>query len=264
MNNTAPVSALAEYEEQMQPARKRFADSPTLGAVTGPDGDPLLLELFLLYFSAMGVRMTEPVEGWIRRGAQRCEELGYADLGRSLRGHAAAEAGHNLMMVRDTHALTARLNARYSLALDAESLLNAPPGAGAARYIEVHERVIAGQAPFAQVALEYEIEMLPVRYGPAMVAACAGRLGQDILGCLSFITEHIVLDVGHTKFNSRLLETLLERDLGIVSMIVAAGTDVLDAYGQFLTDCLELARKTRKELAKAVLPISSAAPQSLT
>ena len=251
MNSFVPGPLFAEYERRMEPARKRFAAGPTLAAVMAADTDPLLLELFLLHFSAMGVRMTEPVEGWIRRGAQRCEDLGYEDLGRALRGHAAAEAGHNLMMVRDTHALTASLNARYLPPLDAERLLAAPPGRGAARYIQVHERVIGGPAPFAQVALEYEIEMLPVRYGPTMIASCVRRLGQEILVCLSFITEHIELDVGHTKFNSRQLDTLLARNPGILSIMVAAGSDVLDAYSEFLTDCLALAGQTRKEMACA-------------
>jgi hypothetical protein len=232
----------------MEPARNRFAQSPTLAAVTAVDIEPLVLELFLLNFAATGVRMTAPVEGWIRRAAQRCEEIGYADLGRALRGHAAAEAGHHLMMVHDTKALVDRLNARHTPPLDAEQLLAAPPGQGALRYIEVHEAVIEGPAPFAQVALEYEIEMLPVRYGPTMVTSWVNRLGREILGSLSFITEHIELDVGHTKFNSRQLEGLLECNPEALSDLVSAGTDVLEAYGQFISDCLELAIRMRREI----------------
>ncbi len=247
MGGSAPQSVFAEYERQMEPARRRFADSPTLATLTRADIDPLLLELFLLNFAAMGVRMTEPVEGWILRAAQRCQALGDEDLGRALRGHAAAEAGHHLMMIRDTHSLTARLKALYGLSLDARQLLCAPPGRGAIRYIGVHEAVIGGSAPFAQVALEYEIEMLPVRYGPPLVAAWVARLGPDILPCLTFITEHIELDVGHTKFNSRQLERLLERNPAALPTLVAAGADVLEAYAGFLTDCLEAATRKRKE-----------------
>ncbi len=246
--STSGLDALfAEYERCMEPARSRFSASPTLATLTAPDIEPLLLELFLLHFASMGFRMTEPVEGWIRRAAQRCEDLGDAELGRGLRGHAAAEAGHHLMMVRDAHALTARVNSRYSKALAAEQFLAAGPGPGAARYVDVHESVIGGSTPFAQVALEYEIEMLPVRYGPTMVTAWVTCLGPEILECLSFITEHIELDVGHTKFNARQVERLLARDSGALPTLVTAGTDVLEAYGQFLTDCLQLARERRKE-----------------
>jgi hypothetical protein len=248
MSTSAPSSIFQDYERQMAPVRRRSEANPTLAAVLAPDMDPLLLELFLLYFVSMGVRMTEPVEGWIRRAAQSCEDIGYSELARALRGHAAAEAGHNLMMVRDTHAMTARLNASHRPSLDAEKLLAAPPGHGATRYIQVHEAVIAGPTPFAQVAVEYEIEMLPVRYGPTLVKHCVGRLGKEILGCLSFITEHIELDVGHTKFNSRQLETVLERNPEALPTMVAVGTDVLDAYSEFLSDCLEAARQTRSKM----------------
>jgi len=90
--------------------------------------------------------------------------------------------------------------------------------------------------------------MLPVRYGPILVKFCVERLGKEILGGLSFITEHIVLDVGHTKFNSRQLEKALERNPDSLPTMVAAGTDVLDAYGAFLSDCLQTARQTRSSL----------------
>jgi hypothetical protein len=98
------------------------------------------------------------------------------------------------------------------------------------------------------VALEYEIEMLPVRYGPGMVAAWVGRLGRDVLEGLSFITEHIELDVGHTKFNARQLERVLARDPATLPALVTAGTDILEAYGRFLSECLDVARAARKEL----------------
>ena len=248
MRASGSNALFAEYERRMEPARNRFAASPTLAAVTAADIDSLLLELFLLNFAATGVRMTEPVEGWIRRASQRCEELGDAELGRALRGHAAAEAGHHLMMIRDTRALVDRLNARHTPPLDADQLLAAPVARGAQRYIEVHEKVIEGPAPFAQVALEYEIEMLPVQYGPTMVTSWVNRLGREILGSLSFITEHIELDVGHTKFNSRQLEGLLERNPEALPALVSAGTDVLDAYGQFISDCLDLANRMRREI----------------
>jgi len=254
MSTIALPSIFEEYEQRMLPVRKRSETNPTLAELLQPGIDPLVLELFLLYFAAMGVRMTEPVEQWILRAAKRCGDLGYTGLAKALRGHAAAEAGHNLMMVRDTHAMTARLNARFQPPLDAEKLLAAPPGPGARRYIDVHEAVISGPAPFSQVAVEYEIEMLPVRYGPILVKFCVERLGKEILGGLSFITEHIVLDVGHTKFNSRQLEEVLERNPESLPTMVAAGTDVLNAYAEFLSDCLQTARETRKLLK----PVQSA------
>jgi hypothetical protein len=72
---------LHEYEQQMVLPRERFAISPGLTAILSPTIDPALLELFLVHFCAMGVHMTEPVEGWICRAGARCVELGLEALG---------------------------------------------------------------------------------------------------------------------------------------------------------------------------------------
>jgi hypothetical protein len=233
----------SHYEDAMAPARERFATNPILSAISARDVEPRLLEAFLINFSARGVRMTEPVEGWLKTAAERCTAIGLRDIGQALRGHAAAESGHHLMMIADTHALVSRWNARGESRLDAEKLLAAEPGQGARRYIAVHEAVINGETPYAQVALEYEIEMLPVRYGEQMIGAWVRCLGKEILPCLSFLTEHIELDVGHTKFNAALLDRLLDGAPERVPVLVRAGSEVLDAYGQFLTDCLGAARE---------------------
>jgi hypothetical protein len=68
--------------------REHFAIGPGLTAILSPTIDPTLLELFLVHFCAMGVHMTEPVEGWIHRAGERCKVLGLEDLGRALKGHA--------------------------------------------------------------------------------------------------------------------------------------------------------------------------------
>jgi hypothetical protein len=121
-----------------------------------PSIDPALLELFLAHFCAMGVHMTEPVEGWIRRSGERCEEMGPEELGRALKGHANGEAGHQLLMVADAKSLTTRWNTHGTLHLDPDALLQQPPSLGVWRYREIHEHNIAGNTPFAQIAIEYE------------------------------------------------------------------------------------------------------------
>ena len=141
------------------------------------------------------------------------------------------------MMVEDTHALVKRWNARYSPPLDAESLFDVEPGSGASRYIAIHEAIVDGDMPFVQVALEYEIEQLPVAFGALMISNWAQRLGQDITNSLSFVREHIVLDVGHTAFNRKLLQGLLESGPRYLPVLVEAGSSILDAYAEFLTDC---------------------------
>lgn len=242
-----------QYEEAINSARVRFALSPALYAFLDPMLETRVMELFLMRFCSLGVSMTEPVEGWIDRSGQRCEALGLSELGQALRRHARQEAGHHLLMLEDTHKLVARWNARRLPHLDAEQLLSHPPTPGIVRYRQLHEDTIAGATPYAQIAIEYEIELLSVRYGPALLERCGQDIGPDTLEGLSFLREHVALDVGHTKFNDQQLANLLENNPERLLPLVRAGAGALDAYAAFLADCLRLAKAqaleaTRKHL----------------
>jgi hypothetical protein len=100
------------YEDAMAPARASFATNPALSAISEAGIDPRLLEAFLINFSARGVRITEPVERWLEKAAERCTAVGLPVIGQSLRGHAPAESGHHLVMTADTHTPISRRNAR--------------------------------------------------------------------------------------------------------------------------------------------------------
>jgi hypothetical protein len=76
--------SIASYNLLMAPARERFETSPGLSAIRSSN-DPRFLEAFLLYFCAIGAQMTEPVETWIRRAADRCAVLGLSDLAEALK-----------------------------------------------------------------------------------------------------------------------------------------------------------------------------------
>ncbi|HJU16597.1 MAG TPA: hypothetical protein VJ770_08995, partial [Stellaceae bacterium] len=203
-----PCDGLAEYERLMAPARLRFAASPGVGAVEA-SRDAAFLESFLLHFCALGWRMTEPVERWIGAAAAGCAALGLGELAQALARHARAEAGHHRMMIADARKLAARWNARRSPAIAADSLLNAAPSPGVLRYCRVHEDNLAGIAPYAQIAIEYEIERLPLYYGKRLVGRCVDLLGPDIVSCLRFMTTHIAWDAGHTNVNAQAMARLL-------------------------------------------------------
>jgi hypothetical protein len=232
--------SLEKYNQLLAPARERFDISPGLNAIRSTN-DPRMLESFLLYFCAIGAQMTEPVERWIRRAADRCAVLGLSELAEALTRHARAEAGHHLMMIADLRSLAGHWNLRHTPPVDADELLRLTPSYGASRYCLVHEENIAGNTPYAQIAIEYEIEQLPLRYGGLFVARCLEIFGPEILPGLSFVTEHIDLDIGHTKFNAQELAKLIDRIPDSLPALVAAGSAALDAYAQFLTDCVELA-----------------------
>jgi hypothetical protein len=232
--------SLESYNLLLAPARERFETSPGLNAIRSTN-DPRFLEAFLLYFCAIGAQMTEPVERWIRRAAGRCAALGLSELAQALTRHARAEAGHHLMMIADLEALACHWNLRHTPPVDADELLRLTPTYGASRYCLVHEENIAGNTPYAQVAIEYEIEQLPLRYGGLFVARCLEIFGPEILPSLSFVTAHIDLDIGHTEFNAQELAKLIDRNPESLPALAAAGNAALNAYAQFLTDCVDLA-----------------------
>jgi hypothetical protein len=246
--------SLETYNQLLAPARERFEASRGLNAIRS-NNDPRFLEAFLLYFCAIGAQMTEPVESWIRRAASRCKALGLTDLAEALNRHAQAEAGHHLMMIADLRSLVGHWNARHTSSVDADELLRMSPSYGATRYCLVHEENIAGNTPYAQIAIEFEIEQLPLRYGSLFVARCLEIFGPEILPSLSFVTEHIDLDIGHTHFNARQLSKLIELLPENLPDLVEAGSAALEAYAQFLADCVELAENHCK-----VSPIVSEAP----
>jgi len=232
--------SLEHYNQLMAQARERFEASRGLNAIRSSNS-PRFLEAFLLYFSAIGAQMTEPVESWIRRAAERCSVLGLQELAEALARHARAEAGHHLMMIADLRSLATHWNSRYRPLVDADELLRLTPSYGASQYCLVHEENIAGNTPFAQIAIEYEIEQLPLRYGLLFVGRCLEMFGPEILPSLSFVTEHIDLDIGHTHFNAQQLSKLIDLRPESLPTLIAAGSAALDAYAQFLTDCVQLA-----------------------
>src|SRR5262249_9039998 len=154
---------------------------PVVARLLSPDTDPAALERCLVAFCAYGVAMTEPVEGWIRRAGDRCLEIGLDDLGHALHEHAKHEAGHHHMMIADTRKLVERWNARRTPELDVDKVLALELPPGVRQYRELHERTLEGDAPYGQLAIEYEIDRLSVRFGPTFLGNCRNLLGDEIL-----------------------------------------------------------------------------------
>jgi hypothetical protein len=252
------MTALQAYENLLDPARRRFAESFGVKALQ-QNADSALCELFLIYFCALGVHMTEPVESWIRRAAARSARMGLSRLGRALRSHAAAEANHHLLMIGDLRSLAARWNERNCPPVDPDALLRRALSPGVMRYRLLHEDNIAGETPFAQVAIEYEIEMLPSRFGDLVLSRCVELLGMDILSSLSFITQHMALDGAHTDLNAQMLADLLEQAPWSLPALATAGSAALGAYAEFLGDCVRLAEEHLRGSDHCV-----AAPQAST
>ena len=137
------------YDPAMRDARARFAASPALRAFLSEEFDPSFWEMFLIEFSSLGVSLTTPVEDWLIRSSQRCAEIGLPELAQALRSHSKQGAGHQNMMIRDTHALVQRWNERHEHKLDAEALLDRPTTPGGRLYRKLHEDTISSDTPYA-------------------------------------------------------------------------------------------------------------------
>lgn len=239
----------AIYESQIESARLRFKQNSGLEKIFSPDIDSTVLELYLIYFNAHGVAMTDAVEDWINRAGDRCLQLGYTKLGQLLRTHAQQEADHHLMMIKDTHSLVASWNTHHTQQLNAEWFLSLPIAESIHRYRQLHEDVIVSNTPFTQVAIEYEIEMLSVRYGSQLIQQSQKVLGSKITEGLTFIEEHVSVDIGHTQLNAKLLKNFLQEYPENVNVLVEIGGKALDAYAGFLNHCLRSAQEHARTLA---------------
>lgn len=244
--------ALRRYEERLQAHREAFGGLPALRMIEATAGDADMLHLFLMHFTAFGIEMTRPVEGWITRAGQACRGSGYQEIGDALVVHAAHEADHHHFMVADIEALTDRWNGRHAGQIDATALLSMPAPDSTARYAALHEAVIAGDAPFAQIAIEYEIEALSTHYGAKLLSAAGASFGEDGEG-FSFLRSHIALDAGHTEFNRRQIARFLARHPDRLDDMATAGATALGIYGDFIDDCLQAALRLTTETADTAL-----------
>jgi len=237
---------IERYEQALEPARRQFADDPAVRLIQDPTIGISHLEAFFIYWSALGVAMTEPVEGWIRQAGEACVRAGgpgLDELGSALQKHAKAEADHHLLMIDDVRRLCARRDGAGRAAPQPSEVLALAWPESAHRYRKLHEDVITGPEPYAQIAIENEIEMLSILIGPPLLANARALLGEDITNDLTFLTDHVTLDVGHTKFNRAQMVQFLNVRPSALDALVAAGTQALDAYRAFLAHCVSLAHR---------------------
>lgn len=223
----------------MSSTRQRILRDPKLTPLLAPQAPPGRVLAFLVQFSARGVNMTEPVEGWIRRAGERCLELGHARLGRALVEHAKHEAGHHELMLEDLGHLRARWADMGYGELDTARLLAQPTTSAMKRYVAIHEDTIASDTPFGQIAIETEVERMSTELGPALIEACRAALGEEVLSSMSFIRDHAELDRGHTAMNEAELDRLLADHPEFGEAMARIGGEALSIYLDFLGECVD-------------------------
>lgn len=230
--------SVENYERKIAATRRGFCAS-------GPFQDALRgglaaehLSFALIEYTSRSVKITEPVESWIHRAGERCREVGLEKIGDTLVRHAGQEAGHHLLLIEDSKILVARHNRISGTHLDAQERITRAATPAMCRYIELHESVIRGDAPFCQIAIELEIERLSLTAGRKFLAVCRNALELEDEG-LSFLAEHVQIDEGHTKLNERLLARVLESAPERVDLMADTGRRALEIFGAFLDECFQ-------------------------
>ncbi len=206
---------------------------------------------FLLHFCGLGVKMVEPVEGWILRAGQACERKGYVELGEQLQRAAGGEAGHHTMMLADLEVAASLWNARYAPPVAPADILGMPPTDAIERYIEIHESNIAGEHPYCQLGIEHEIETMSLILGPPLMTTLK-RVVRGADGAISFIREHVELDVTHTADGIQHIVAFSSAHPEALERIAHAGSRALGIYLDFLGECIDLGRA----LARRSAPLS--------
>lgn len=228
--------AFFSYNQSIHPARRDFMNQAGIRYLIGADA-PQSLHGFLILWTGFSIELTKNVEQWIRRAGEKCLQIDKEEIGKHLLQHAKHEADHDQMLVKDLDVLVKMWNQIYHGNMSADEIRKMPAPASAQAYGQLHEDVIASEHPYGQVAIEFEIERLSVMFGPKMQENVLYTLGLEITQGLTFLNEHILLDQGHTAFNSALMEKCLADGCSLPAL-VDAGTKALQIYGEFLNDCL--------------------------
>ncbi len=236
------LTGIAAYERSLEAHRERWEQSDTMRALLNPEASAQLVYLTYIQYCSIGTQLTRPVEQWIYRAGERCLEIGMTELGNMLKKHSVHEKNHDRLMEKDTHRLVERwneLNPTYPL--DAKKLLAQPESEVAIQYAALHEDAINSEAPFAQIAIEYEIERLSVVLGPRLLDHVSNRCGKKFIECLSFLDDHVRIDVAHTELNREQLDAFLKQYPETLDVLIDTGKRALDTYMSFFQECLSTA-----------------------
>ncbi len=230
-----------KYSQEVHPARVEFMLSKGIQYFMG-EKNPQKLHQFLILWTGLSIKMTEQVENWIQRAGLQTKSQGQNEVGDLLVHHASQESDHHLMLIEDLNFLVQKWNERYQDSLRPEDITQMATADFTKAYVDLHEKVIQSAQPYRQAAIEFEIERISVHYGPRMLENVLHVLGFEFEQGLSFLMEHVLLDQGHTKFNTHLLETCFEHG-GKPEDLAETGREALHIYAGFLNECVNLTSK---------------------
>lgn len=241
------------YERALMDERRKFAAHPVIKEMLAGSVDCQLTELFLIYWSTLSAGLTEPIPEYLKQAGEKCREKGLVEMGRFFYEHAKEEDGHDGWAEKDVHKLVSRWNQRHpERKLDPVELLSRKKSPAVKRYHQLHEEVIQGDTPYGELAIDVEIELITVKFGPRMIWQCIRKAGPRILWDMSFLREHVRFDFGHTDHNFKTVDSLLKEQPGFLGPLADAGKRALKAYGDFLQDVMDYAKEEYRKKAPVI------------
>ncbi|MFZ5895005.1 MAG: hypothetical protein ACOY0T_28355 [Myxococcota bacterium] len=241
-----------EYQRACAGLRQAFDTKPAVRELFYDNIDSTLLELFMIHWCALSAGLTEPIPRFLKRASENCAKLGVREVAEFFLEHAHEEDGHEDWARRDTIKLVKRWNrARPDQPLDADVLLQNKISPAVERYHALHERVINGESPWGELAIDVEIELLSVVYGPLLIQRCIQGMGREVLAELSFLREHVTADVNHTNVNFEVVQRVLDQQPHFAEDLVATAAGALESYADFLGDALARAKSDFARMAPA-------------
>lgn len=242
------------YEQRLNKVRQAAITSDISKRILDQSLHADVVHLFWIYYNILGVYMTEPVEDWINRAGDATIALGFKEAGVELKKHARHEAGHQRMMQRDHEALIQYWNETHAEKITLNNFPVEPLPTIVQEYIDLHEDNINGPSPYGQIAIQYEIESLAPILGPKQIAYTREKCGEEVLQRLSFICDHVEIDVAHTEFNYQVLKAFLDQHPQTLDALITAGELASDIYLRFFDYCMSEAKKIHKALIKESVP----------
>ncbi|MFK0733946.1 MAG: hypothetical protein ACFKPT_30775 [Gloeotrichia echinulata GP01] len=238
-----------EYQKKAELARQEFASREVVKELFTKEIEPKLLQLFMIHWSALSAGLTEPIPAYLQRAGERCQNMGLESMANFFYGHEEEEDGHENWAMDDVKELVVIWNQEQpNCQLDAQELLAKKISPAVKLYHQLHERVIEGDSPWAELAIDVEIELLSTTYGPILVKKWVDCMGQASLSNVSFLHKHVLADVGHTDTNFDVVDKFISEHPEYVDTLVQTATDALNIYAEFLKDAMTYAKEVYARL----------------
>lgn len=232
------------YDQRLRPYRARLKE--TVQSLIrkidayGAERDQMIF-LSLIAFSAIGAKMVEKAEPWLKYWSSELGRQGYAALAASYLHHANEEVGHDEWHRRDVRTLVDMYKARFGVSLDKEKILSMGNATCVEDYRVLSEETLAGPHAILSLAELYETEIMALELAPDFIRYCVGELGFEVLKGLGFLRGHVVADVDHIRENIDQLNGFLSTQPQRLDELVMAGEQTIVVYETYFTELVALA-----------------------